>query len=289
MCKNNQKISKNNVNYERAADGLEPVSVPSVAPTAPPANLLDASVDSAWFSSPAPFRSHASAISRLAGKPRLAPGNGGVYGTIKRARSVFQDPVHIAQPNPNAEWPLYSDEPPHFPPPWPSRSVRAAMERESAHIHPEQPLGPIASSWVRDLQSWYAKLQDHFKFDPINLPANLRRSIAKWEKRLAYRNPEQPETYRSVIGNIRFGHRIPFKGLPKRFFRSRNPPSLAADKHRAWAAIVKDMRHGALRPVDLATSGVPRCVCPVRTAEKNDGTARFVHNSTRVNKYVPCK
>ena len=46
------------------------------------------------------------------------------------------------------------------------------------------------------------------------------------------------------------------------------------------------MAHGALRPVNLKEEGVPHCVCPVRTADKHDGTARFVHNSRRVNKCI---
>ena len=46
------------------------------------------------------------------------------------------------------------------------------------------------------------------------------------------------------------------------------------------------MAHGALKPVNLKADGIPHCVCPVRTANKNDGSARFVHNSRRVNKCV---
>ena len=45
--------------------------------------------------------------------------------------------------------------------------------------------------------------------------------------------------------------------------------------------------HCALRPVNLVAEGIPHCVCPVRTADKNDGSARFVHNSRRVNKNIP--
>ena len=87
--------------------------------------------------------------------------------------------------------------------------------------------------------------------------------------------------------DITIGHRIPFDTPPKKFFRRRNPPSLAKDKKRAWAAISKDMAHGAIRLVDVPKEGIPHCVCPVRTADKNDGTARFVHNSRRVNKTIP--
>lgn len=184
---------------------------------------------------------------------------------------------------------MYSDEPPPFLPPWPSRAERRAMQAESAHRHPEDPLGPLAQAWVLKLQAWYSKLQEHFQFDPTDLPANLRRNVQRWRKRLAYLQKDQPELFESVINNIEEGHRIPFDRAPKKFFRRRNPPSLALDKDRAWTAILKDLQHGALRPVDLKAEGVPHCVCPVRTADKNDGSARFVHNSRRVNKNVPAE
>ena len=161
------------------------------------------------------------------------------------------------------------------------------MMKESSCIHPELPLGPLARKWVDDLQHWYRRLQAHFGFDPSNLPANLRRNIAKWKKRLKYLQLSHPELYKSIIRNIAVGHKIPFERKPRRFFRSRNPPSLAEDKCRAWTAIKKDIAHGAIEPVNLPKEGVPHCVCPVRTADKSDGSARFVHNSRRVNKCVP--
>ena len=40
-------------------------------------------------------------------------------------------------------------------------------------------------------------------------------------------------------------------------------------------------------PVDLTAEPMPKCVCPVRTADKNNGKARFVHNSRKVNACVP--
>ena len=222
----------------------------------------------------------------LPGRER-APSARGAYGTTKRLRSVYRDPVPLGTPHPDAVWPMYGDEPPPFLPPWPSQAERRAMQAESSHLHPEDPLGPLAQAWVLKLQSWYSRLQDHFKFDPTDLPANLRRNIHRWKKRLAYLKKDQPQLFDSVIGSIEKGHRIPFDRKPKKFFRRRNPPSLALDKVRAWTAILKDLRHGALRPVDLKAEGTPHCVCPVRTADKNDGTARFVHNSRRVNKRVP--
>ena len=160
------------------------------------------------------------------------------------------------------------------------------MQGESACLHPEAPLGPLAQKWVDDLQVWYTRLQGHFKFDPTDLPANPKCNLHKWKKRLAFLRPDHPLLYEAVITNIATGHRIPFDKKLKRIFRGCNPPSLSLDKHRAWAAIKKDMSHGALRPVDLKVDGVPHCVCPVRTADKNDGSARFVHNSRKVNKCV---
>ena len=162
------------------------------------------------------------------------------------------------------------------------------MQRESSSRHPEAPLGPLAAKWEHDLQVWYTRLQKHFHFDASDLPANLRNNISRWRSRLEYLRLSRPALFDEIIGNIERGHKIPFGDvLPEKFFRRRNPPSLAADKTRAWAAILKDMAHGALEPVHIKREGLPTCVCPVRTADKNDGTARFVHNSRRVNKLIP--
>ena len=73
---------------------------------------------------------------------------------------------------------------------------------------------------------------------------------------------------------------------PSSFFHTRNPPSLKDDKVRAWVAIAKDISHGAIRPVNLKRDDMSVCVCPVLTADKNNGKARFVHNSRRVNKRI---
>ena len=164
--------------------------------------------------------------------------------------------------------------------------MRDRMRDESANIHPELPLGPLASKWVGQLFEWYAKLQKQFMFDPSDLAANVRRSEARWARRLAFLKDEQPELHTYVMNMIRRGHVIPFKQTPKRLFRKSNPPSLAADKHRAWTAVQGDIMHGAIKPVDIAKEGIPECVCPVRTADKNDGSARFVHNTRHVNKSV---
>ena len=161
------------------------------------------------------------------------------------------------------------------------------MMRESASTHPETPLGPLAQKWVNDLERWYQRLQVHFQFDPSDLPKNLRMNVHKWKRRLSYLKESQPRLYQEIIRSIEVGHKIPFSRMPRKYFRSRNPPSLAADKKRAWTAIKKDIAHGAIEPVVLSQGGVPHCVCPVRTADKSDGSARFVHNSRKVNKCVP--
>ena len=91
------------------------------------------------------------------------------------------------------------------------------------------------------------------------------------------------------MSNIQKGHLIPFQSPPTKFFRRRNPPSLREDKKRAWDAILKGIQHGAIKPVDLSKESIQTCVCPVRMTDKNDGKARFVHNSRRVNKRIPKK
>ena len=147
-------------------------------------------------------------------------------------------------------------------------------------MDPSRRVGSTAcANGMRDL------LQKHFEFDPTNLPANLKKSIKRWEHRLQYLRLADPAKYEEVMANIRDGHSIQFgESKPQKSFRRANPPSLAADQIRAWAAIKKDISHGAIRPVNVQADGIPHCVCPVRTADKNDGTARFVHNSRKVNK-----
>ena len=49
---------------------------------------------------------------------------------------------------------------------------------------------------------------------------------------------------------------------------------------------MEDMSHGAISPVDLSKQTLPHCVCQVRTTDKSDGTARFVHNTRHVNQCV---
>ena len=138
------------------------------------------------------------------------------------------------------------------------------MERESAHLHPEEPLGPLAQQWTLDLCEWFKKLQTHFKFEPSDLASNVRRSAHRWRVRLQYLKDRNPAQFQYVMDLIENGHTIPFeKGkLPPRSFRHRNPPSLRLDKVRAWEAIKKDIGHGAIVPVDLSKEGMPRCVCP---------------------------
>ena len=182
---------------------------------------------------------------------------------------------------------MLSDEGCPFPPPEPPERILNAMHDESAHMKPSEGLGPLASQWTMNLQHWYLKLQKHFGFNPADLVGNVRRSSRRWTRRLKYLWTSNKPLYESIISDIDEGHRIPFASTPKKFFRRRNPPSLALDKTRAWAAITKDIAHGALRPVNIPVEGIPHCVCPVRTADKSDGSARFVHNSRKVNQNIP--
>ena len=111
--------------------------------------------------------------------------------------------------------------------------------------------------------------------------------VHKWEARLSYLIHDSPELYDNLIQATKVGHHIPFATNPSKYFRKSNPPSLAKDRIRAWEAIKGDIAHGAIAPVNIEEEGVPWCVCPVRTADKSDGSARFVHNTRHVNKTVP--
>lgn len=202
---------------------------------------------------------------------------------LKRDRTLRQTCEHVVQEKCTNKWPMDDYETPPFKPPWPSKDEREAMRLESAHLHPEEPLGPLAARWTDRLEQWYAQLQQHFGFDPSDLAANVRNSADRWAKRLSYLLPDHKQKFDSVMESIRKGHKIPFSSLPEKHFRARNPPSLADDKVRAWAAIKEDIDHGAITPVDLPNEGIPECVCPVRTADKSNGKARFVHNSRKIN------
>ena len=207
----------------------------------------------------------------------------------RATKAIYKKPVPIPDPTPGSTWPMDSYEPPPFPPPWPSDDELSLLEAESASRHPEAPLGPLAQQWTDDLCEWFKKLQIHFEFDPSDLASNVRRSAPRWRKRLEYLRQLDQARFDEVMELVESGHAIPFESgsAPPKFFRHRNPPSLAKDKVRAWEAIKKDIDHGAIVPVNIERDGMPRCVCPVRTADKSNGKARFVHNSRKINKFIP--
>ena len=95
-----------------------------------------------------------------------------------------------------------SDEPPPFTPPWPSGPMREAMCRESADSDPEGPLGPLASSWIEQLTDWYSDLQSYFEFDPSDLVANVRKSVARWIKSLSYLTKSDPGLFDSIMDHL---------------------------------------------------------------------------------------
>ena len=242
---------------------------------------MSSAISPSWISSNIRPEDHAASTANLrAQMPEMRAAQN------RRDKSIFDPPVPVCAPHQDAKWPMDSYEQPPFPPPWPSKAVRDQMCAESADSDPEGPLGPLASAWVDDLMHWYERLQTHFGFDASDLAANVRSNAHKWRRRFSFLQREHSELFSSVMEAIEEGHKIPFESIPPKYFRKHNPPSLAKDKVRAWAAIKGDMAHGAIKPANIAIEGVPRCVCPVRTADKNDGSARFVHNTRHVNRHV---
>ena len=248
----------------------------------PEAGQVHGSVQPDWFNDMNRPTDHIQAMDML----RRAPPDQ-QSSIMRRHKRLLEKPVELLEKPGGLEWPMDASEPSPFPPPWPSHKVRKLMHEESDARGPEAPPGPYAQMWLNDLTAWYYKLQRYFNFDPANLADNVYRSRHRWRARLSYLEHTEPTRFQRIMDDIEVGHKIPFDRQPKRYFRRANPPSLAKDKNRAWAAIMKDIAHGAIRPVDIAAEGVPTCVCPVRTADKSDGTARFVHNSRRVNKLIP--
>ena len=245
-------------------------------------NRIDATVQPSWFNKAQRPRDHAQAMDTL----RRAPPEP-IQQTTRRHRRLFDQPTELLDQPGGLTWPMDGEEGCPVAPPWPPAEVRQAMKVEQDARLPEEALGPLAKAWIANLKTWYYNLQRHFKFDPTDLANNVYKSRNRWRLRLQYLEESDKGRFERIMDNITHGHKIPFKSEPKKFFRRANPPSLALDKKRAWAAIMKDVAHGALRPVDLKREGMPKCVCPVRTADKNDGTARFVHNSRRINKLIP--
>ena len=243
---------------------------------------MDASVHPSWFAPAKRPRDHNDAIESL-----LNARGDQQQSNLRRHKRMFDKPVELLDAPGGCTWPMLTDEPCPFPPPTPTADLMQAMRDESAHLPPSEGIGPLASMWTQRLQRWYLKLQKHFGFNPADLAGNVRRSRHRWSRRLQYLWTSDKPLYESIMSDITVGHKIPFKTTPKKCFRRENPPSLALDKTRAWAAIMKDIAHGALRPVNIPLEGLPHCVCPVRTADKNDGSARFVHNSRKVNKHIP--
>ena len=288
ICTINHIEFKKNLNHLQPEPPLKRRKRKFAVPTQHKADVMASVISPAWISAHTRPTNHALSTTALSAQMPDADAKG-----LKRDKSIFETPVPISA-QPQFPWPMDSSEPSPFPPPWPGREERAAMCAESASTDPEGPLGPRATKWVNSLVTWYEKLQAHFGFDESNLAANVHKKADKWEARLQFLRPDQPELLKFIMGFIRCGHVIPFAKTPQKYFRKRNPPSLAVDKARAWAAIRGDIAHGAIHPVNIKEDGIPWCVCPVRTADKSDGSARFIHNTRHVNacvdeKHTKCK
>ena len=55
------------------------------------------------------------------------------------------------------------------------------------------------------------------------------------------------------------GYTIPLTSRPPRFHRPANGPDLAEHKDAAWAALKKDIAHGAVVPCNVAVSTLAPC------------------------------
>ena len=254
---------------------------PVVSSSVSTPDVLASTISPDWIAPNNRPADHGASINSLSAQMPDANARG-----LRRDKSIFEDPIPILKDSPLTQWPMDSFEPSPFPPPWPGPKDRAAMCRESASLHPEAPLGPLASHWVDQLVEWYERLQKHFEFNPANLAMNVRVNAHKWRRRLSFLAQDQKELFRFIVDFIENGHTIPFASPPPKYFRKANPPSLKADKVRAWAAIKRDMDHGAIIPANIEKEGLPWCICPVRTADKSNGTARFVHNTRHLNKRI---
>ena len=181
-------------------------------------------------------------------------------------------------------WPRRSDTSAPAPPCVTPELVRAVQEQDRGSL-PDRPYPPALAAFVASLEEWRVRLAEHFALSSSCYAANTRAAAQRIRRRLACIDPDRRCRIMRVVTQ---GYRIPLSSAPPAFHRAHNSPDLLAHTAEAWAAIRKDMSHGAIVPCDLR-QGAPHVVSPVRTAPKGwrTGKRRFVVNMRYINRFVP--
>ena len=172
------------------------------------------------------------------------------------------------------------------PPPEVTPQLVRQVQEQDVNALPEQPYPPALAGFVRQLHAWREKLAQHFGFSARCYADNTRAAAPRILRRISFLPRERVER---VIRIVCEGYRIPFASPPPPYHRFANSPDLKLHAKQAWAALLKDISHGAVAPCDLPRDGKPTIVSPVRTAPKGwrSGQRRFVVNMRYINKFVP--
>ena len=203
-----------------------------------------------------------------------------------RARARALDVARRGPPRGSQPWPRRSWERGAPDPPTITKALVEAIEAQDVMAHPDAPVPPAAAGFLRDLSAWHEKLVQYFKLSATSLAMNLRNAALRIQKRISFLPRDRVA---SIMNIILKGYMIPLTSEPPAFHRAANGPDLSTYKAEAWAALSKDISHGAIIPCNLAADGKPHIVSPVRTAPKGwkKKERRFIINLRFLNQFIP--
>ena len=203
-----------------------------------------------------------------------------------RARARALDVARRGPPRGSQPWPRRSWERGAPDPPTITKALVEAIEAQDVMAHPDAPVPPAAAGFLRDLSAWHEKLVQYFKLSATSLAMNLRNAALRIQKRISFLPRDRVA---SIMNIILKGYMMPLTSEPPAFHRAANGPDLSTYKAEAWAALSKDISHGAIIPCNLAADGKPHIVSPVRTAPKGwkKKERRFIINLRFLNQFIP--
>ena len=204
----------------------------------------------------------------------------------RRTRRAVECTEYSAVHDSFTPWPRRSTDPPSPPPPVITRELVHQVVSQDVGCHPDKPYPPALQSFVADLEAWRQRLTEHFNFDSSCFAGNTRAAASRIRQRISFLPRDLCAKVMDIVTN---GYTIPFSTQPPRFHRRHNSPDLSDHMEAAWAALKKDMGHGAVLPCNLARDGKPHVMSPVRTAPKGwrSSRRRFVINMRFLNKLIP--
>ena len=193
---------------------------------------------------------------------------------------------YVSEADQMQPWPRRTSDPPSPPPPVVTKQLVREVARQDSQCSPDRPFPPALSGFVSDLEKWRVKLTKHFGFNETCFASNTRNAASRIADRISFL-PEPK--FKRVMDIVKNGYKIPFTQTPPRFHRQANSPDLSTHMDAAWAALKRDMGHGAVVPRNLKTHGKPRVTSPVRTAPKGwrSTKRRFVVNMRFLNRFIP--